>query len=71
MQEVTNALREASVRAAFEKYVDQLQPPSEISTFSSGCLALSLASWPKLPLSAWPGASATPSTLSSAGTGRW
>jgi hypothetical protein len=71
MQEATNALREALVSAALEKNVDQVQPPIDSSTLRSGYRALSLRSWLKLPLSAWSGLSATPSTLSAALAGRW
>ncbi len=70
MQDATKALREAGVSAASEKWVDQLQPPSEISTLRPGCLALSSRSWLKLPASGWSQVSATPSTEFAASSGR-
>jgi hypothetical protein len=70
-QEETNVARDAAVSAPSEKYFDHVQPPSDIMTLRFGCLALSLPNCPKLPLSGSPQVSATPSTLSSAPTGRW
>ncbi|CAM5258471.1 hypothetical protein SCALM49S_04450 [Streptomyces californicus] len=70
MQEETSALREAAVRTASEKWVDQLQPPSEIMTLRPGCLAFSSRSWLKLPASGWVSVSATPSTDPAASSGR-
>ncbi|CPU65184.1 Uncharacterised protein [Mycobacteroides abscessus] len=70
MHDATNFSRLSGVAAAFEKNLDQVQPPSDMRTLVSGCSSLSLRSWLKFPASAWPGASATPSTESSAETAR-
>src|SRR6266498_1852266 len=51
MQEATNAWRDCSVSAASEKNLDQVKPPSDMSTLRSGYLALSLRSCRKLPAS--------------------
>ena len=51
--------------------LDQVKPPSDISTLRFGCRALSLRNWRKLPASGCPQESATPSTASSAVAGRW
>ncbi|MNI54565.1 hypothetical protein D3C73_1094630 [compost metagenome] len=65
MHEATKAWRLAGC-AALEKPRDQVQPPSEISTFMPGYLALSCLSWFQLPRSGWSQVSALPLTLSPA-----
>src|SRR5690606_40486196 len=65
MHEATKACR-FSGRAASEKPRDQVQPPSEISTFRPGWRALSCLSWFQLPRSGWSQVSAVPVTLSPA-----
>lgn len=70
MQDETRALREAAVRAASEKWVDQLQPPREIITLRPGCAALSSRNWLKLPARGCVSVSATPSTEPAASSGR-
>jgi hypothetical protein len=52
-QERTNVLRNASVWLAAENHLDQDHPPREMRTLRWGCLALSLRSWLKLPLSGY------------------
>src|SRR6266550_2046079 len=74
MQAVTNACRRSLVAATLLNQVDFVQPPSEISIFRWGYLALSLRSWLKLPKRCWLGSaveSATPSTESVVPAGRW
>ena len=65
-QELTKALRLASVEAASEKYFEYVQPPIEIRIFRFGYFALSFFSWLKLPWIGWFQTSPTPSTLMSA-----
>ncbi len=62
MQELTSALREASVAAASENHLLYDQPPSEICILRLGYLALSCFSWLKLPASAWSQVSVVPAT---------
>lgn len=69
-QDLTSAVRLAGVLTAFEKWVDQLQPPSEIMTLRPGCFFFSSASWLKLPARRWVSLSATPSTEFAASMGR-
>jgi hypothetical protein len=71
MHEETCAARDSGVRAALEKYLEPVQPPSEMLIRSSGCFALSCLSWFRLPDSGWPATSAVPSTLCAAVKGRW
>ena len=62
-QERTSCLRRASVLDAAENCLDQLQPPSEMNTFSSGWAALSSLSCRKLPDSLASHGTALPSTV--------
>src|SRR6185312_14973576 len=62
MQLETSFSRDSFVAAAAEKFLDQVQPPMEIMTFSWGCLALSCLSWLNEPARGWSQESATPET---------
>ena len=62
MHDSTSRCRVDAVSAASEKYLDQVQPPSDRSTFSPGCIALSARSCWKLPRSGSPHTTGTPST---------
>src|SRR6478609_7420740 len=62
MQDETSFLREASVAAASEKYLEYVQPPSERVIRRFGFFALSWRSWLKLPFSGCSHSSVEPST---------
>src|SRR5579884_137155 len=63
MQDDTNALRDASVAAASEKYLEYVQPPRETRMRRFGYFAFSSRSWLKLPLIGCDQVSEEPSTL--------
>src|SRR6266508_3821556 len=71
MQEDTNRSRDCFVSAASEKYLDHVQPPSEIKTFSCGCCSLSARSCWKLPRIGLGQSTASPVTDSAAVHGLW
>jgi hypothetical protein len=70
-QDWTKAWRDAGVRAASEKYLENDQPPIEISTLSPGWSAFSSFSCSKFPSTGFGQVTSLPLTESAAAHGFW
>src|SRR5215467_11110990 len=71
MHDDTKCSRDCFVSAASEKYLENVHPPIEISTFRFGYCSFNALSWSKLPSSGWPGVEACPVTDWEASHGFW